>query len=217
MAVITISREYGCPADIIALKLSRLLNYRYFDKEVIKYIAMIVNLPEEKIRAFDEEKHSNIKTVLSKYFDIDIFKDMVSLNKDEFNKEIENIKREHSIFDDKIVYDMILDAELFQKIVQRIIISEAKKDNIIIVGRGAQCILKDFEKAIHIRMVAPLSDRIKWLVEREEISEEEAKEKILEIDKRKRKFLKYYFKEDINDCNLYHLCINVKNFILRKW
>jgi cytidylate kinase len=216
MSIITISRQYGCPADVIALKLSRLLNYRYLDKEVIKYVAMVVNLPEEKVMALDEDKHSNTRTILSKYFDIDIFKDMLSFNEDELNKEIESIKRERSIFDDKIIYDMILDAELFQKIVERIIISESKKNNIIIIGRGGQCILKDCENAIHVRMVAPLDERIKWVVENEGLSEEKAKDKILETDKRKRKFLKYYFKEDIEDCNLYHLCINLKNFVLEE-
>ena len=44
----------------------------------------------------------------------------------------------------------------------------------------------------------------------------QAKERILEIDKRKKKFLKYYFKEDINDSHLYHVCINCKNFILEE-
>jgi cytidylate kinase len=216
MAVITISREYGCPADVIALKLSRLLNYRYLDKQVIKYVAMIVNLPEEKVMAFDEDKHSNIRTILSKYFDIDIFKDMLSFSEEEFNKEIDHIKQENSIFDEKIIYDMVLDAELFQRIVERIIISESKKDNIIIIGRGGQCILKDLENAIHIRMVAPFEERVRWVVENEELTEDKAKDKIIEIDKRKRKFLKYYFKEDIDDCNLYHLSINLKNFVLEE-
>jgi cytidylate kinase len=216
MAVITISREYGCPADVIALKLSRLLNYRYLDKEVIKYVAMIVNLPEEKVMAFDEDKHSNMRTILSKYFDIDIFKEMLSFDEEELNNEIEHIKKENSIFDEKIIYDVILDDELFQKIVERIILSEAKKDNIIIIGRGSQCILKDCEKAIHIRMVAPIEERIKWVMEEEELSEDKAREKIMETDKRKRKYLKYYFKEEIDNCNLYHLCINLKNFILEE-
>jgi cytidylate kinase len=214
MAVITISREYGCPADAIALKVATLMDYRYLNKEIMEYVAALVNQSEEKISLFDEEEHSDMRARISRYFDLDIFKEMLKFDEDVLKKQIDEIKSNESVFDKNVIYDHILDSEIFQKVVQRIILSEAKKDNIIFIGRGSQCILKEFKNTIHFRMVAPLDIRISWVMENEGLRVNRAKDKIVDIDKRRSKFLKYYFGEDINNLYLYHLCINLQDFMI---
>ncbi|MDY6821273.1 MAG: cytidylate kinase-like family protein, partial [Deferribacterota bacterium] len=210
MAILTISREYGCPTEKLSLMLSERLNYRYLDKEIIKFAAYKENVSEERIRLFDEDEHTNYRARISKYVDFDVIRRMFSSDNREVKSEFDKIKKNNSVFEGATAYDRFFDSNTFQRIINNIVISEAKKDNVIILGRGACFLLKDFPNAVHIRLVAPIADRIKWLTSSENVEDDEARRKIIEMDKRRANFVKYYFNENIDNKYIYHLVINIK-------
>ncbi|MGA1845879.1 AAA family ATPase [Deferribacter abyssi] len=207
MAVITISREYGCAGELVAAKLSKQLNYKYVNKELIEYIAILIGVPKEMVEKYDEDMHSSFKAFMSKYFDISMFKDIFE-KVEEAEKEVKVLDDE-DLFGNRSSVTRVIDSEIFHSMVERLITKLAEEDNVIILGRGAQCVLQHFGRAFHFRLYADFEDRIRWVSENESISKEDAKKKIIEIDKRKRNFVEHYYKRNIEDGSLYHLLINM--------
>ena len=85
----------------------------------------------------------------------------------------------------------------------------------IIVGRGANHIVKN-KQALHVRVVAPMSERVKWLTDSRNISKEEAKNLILEYDKDRAEFTRVSFNKDINEASNYDITLNVGTISLQQ-
>lgn len=82
---------------------------------------------------------------------------------------------------------------------------EGKK---IFVGRGVQFFLPP-EAGLRVRLVAPLPYRIEQMMERCQLSSNEAKQKIRVIDQGRNDFIRQYFHHDARDASLYDLVLNV--------
>jgi cytidylate kinase len=80
--------------------------------------------------------------------------------------------------------------------------------NVIIVGRGANFITAKQEHVLHVRLVAPLEDRIERIVRDDGKTPAEARKFCLEEDQQRARYIKKYFHADINDSVNYHLVIN---------
>jgi len=55
---------------------------------------------------------------------------------------------------------------------QSIILSHALKDNVIIVGRGGNFLLRDVPFALNVRIIAPREQRLEAIMKRENLSRE---------------------------------------------
>lgn len=90
----------------------------------------------------------------------------------------------------------------------------AKRENCIIVGRGASTILKDYH-TMNIFVYANMESKInrchKKAKEDEKITDKEMEKKIIAIDKERRKFHKIISNLEWGDKSNYHLCINTTN------
>lgn len=214
MAIITISRQFGCSGEYVGERVAKKLGYQFVNNEIIQFIAILTSTPTTVVRSFDEEYHSNITATLSKYIDLNMFTDIV--RDDPFVKcetaECKILPEHTSLFEENYKSDPIFDSESFQKMVERIIIKLSQKDNVVIMGRGGQIILKDHPNTLHVKVYAPKEKRIEWIMNREKIDFKTAKKKIEEIDKRRADFIAHYYNSDINDINLYHLLINIHKF-----
>ncbi|ADD68207.1 hypothetical protein Dacet_1437 [Denitrovibrio acetiphilus DSM 12809] len=217
MAIITISRQYGCGGEYVAERLAENLKFRLFNKELVKFAAILTGSDEEKVKLFDEEQHSSVRSFMSKYFDINMFADLFK-NTDYSQKTVRQMmSQEHEAFFDVYSRDEnITDAESFHEMVRRIINKAADEMNAVVLGRGGVCILEDHPKAIHFRLVATMDDRVRWVSMREELSEKEAYEKIKDTDNRKRKYFKHYFGRSIDDHWMYHGVLNLSKLDLEE-
>jgi len=217
MAVITISRQYGCGGEYVAERVSEKLNFRLFNKELVKFAAILSGSDEEQVKVFDEEEHSTVRSFMSRYFDVNMFSDIFK-DTDYSEKTIREMvdKENESFFDTYGKQDVTLDSESFHQLMKRIINKAAEDMNAVILGRGGVCILEENPKAVHIRLVATLDDRVKWVSMREEMSEKDAREKIKDVDTRKRKYFKHYFDRSIDDHWMYHGILNLSKLDLQE-
>lgn len=215
MAVITVSRQYGCGGEYVAERAAEKLGFRLFNKELVQFAAILSGSDEEKLKAFDEEQHSSVRSVLSKYFDVNMFSDLFT-ETDYSPKKLKNIvdRDTESFFDVYSRQDNISDAESFHEMIRRIINKAAEEMNAVILGRGGVCILEHHPEALHFRLVAGMEDRIKWVAMREELSEKDAHERIKDVDSRKRKYFKHYFDRSIDDHWMYHGILNLSKLNL---
>ena len=89
-----------------------------------------------------------------------------------------------------------------------VIRSASMHGGILIVGRGANFFLSE-SQAYRVRIVASESVRIHNLVQAGGMSELKAREDLHRIDDERSRFVKNYFKKDIDDPTVYDLVLNI--------
>lgn len=92
----------------------------------------------------------------------------------------------------------------------------ARSQAIIISGRGSQFILNDQPGVIHILTVAPLSIRLKRVMDSMALDEENAKKEIERFDSSRREFTRRYFHAELEDPLNYDLVINTQDITFEK-
>jgi cytidylate kinase len=89
----------------------------------------------------------------------------------------------------------------------RAILAIGAKGKAVIVGRGAGAILPA-AGVLHVRIVAPLGDRIAWISQIHRFTKEQAREHIQNQDKQRTNVLDIHFKRPSRDASLYDLVLN---------
>lgn len=79
---------------------------------------------------------------------------------------------------------------------------------VIIIGRGAGIITRNLDYVLHVRLVGSVEKRLEHVREFYKMGEKEAREFMDREDRGRRRYLKKYFNEDIDDPLLYHMVIN---------
>jgi len=99
---------------------------------------------------------------------------------------------------------------LFHK-VSETIYHLAQLGKVIIIGHGANIITSRLENVFHVRLVAPLEQRIKHVQEFYKMDYEQAKNLVHTEDKNRERYIETYFHKRIDDPLLYHMIINTGN------
>jgi cytidylate kinase len=89
----------------------------------------------------------------------------------------------------------------------------SKHGNAVIVGRGANFIIPP-EERLAVRVVAPLINRMENVARDHGVTEEEARRRILNREKRRASFIRQSFKADVAQTSNYDLVINTQNLDL---
>ncbi|MDR2884466.1 MAG: cytidylate kinase-like family protein [Deferribacteraceae bacterium] len=197
MAVLTISKETGCGDEVCAIVADK-LRYKIVNNEITHYAAILSNTPHEKAEKLDDRHYSRRSAFISDYLDMSFFKPEELLLPP---KEIESSQ--------PYEYAETSSGEGFRQTTERVIRMFANEDNIIIVGRGGNFVLKDHPNTLHVRFVAPLELRTRNIMRSQGINEKEARTIAKEVDIRKSKYMKHHFKSDITDPANYHVVVNL--------
>ena len=88
----------------------------------------------------------------------------------------------------------------------------AGRDNVILLGRGVQFVLKEFRGILHVRIVAPEELRIKQIAAQKSLSEQAARDYVHSQDTQRRALIQSIYKIDLNDFQLYDMVINTADF-----
>jgi cytidylate kinase len=194
MAVITISRQYGSGGDEIAEQLCKRLGYRYFDKGLIARSANEIGLTETEIVDFSEDKYQ-VRSFLDRL-----------LGRSRVVAQARHWKEEPG--GTRTLEVEKLDEAWCIKLIRGAIHAAYKQDNIVIMGRGGQAILREMPNAFHVRIEAPLEDRVKRIAQAENMDAEVARAVVNSHDKTTIDYLKRFYQIDWSDAQLYHLEIN---------
>jgi Cytidylate kinase-like family len=84
----------------------------------------------------------------------------------------------------------------------------AERGNVILVGRGAHVITARKPYMFHVRLVGSLRTRVARIVQDRQVSPLAALDFIRQEDRGRRRYLRKYFNQNIDDPLLYHLVIN---------
>jgi cytidylate kinase len=89
----------------------------------------------------------------------------------------------------------------------RIVLALGAQGDVVIIGRGAGCILAP-ESTLHVRIVAPLADRIAYMSQWLRLTLEEAAEEVRLRDSRRAEFIPTHFHRQPGDIYQYDLILN---------
>jgi len=182
MRVLTIDREYGCGAAIIAERLADHLGWTLWDQSLTTEIVKTAKVAPEAARRCDERLdpwlHRLAKTFWHGY--------ATSFS-----------PTEAGVFDTDCMISMV----------QLVIEDAARHGNCVIVGRGAPYLLRDRKDAFHVFLFAPWEEKIRRLV-RSGKTQSEAEELVETVDRERADFIKHYFGKEWPNRPLYHLMIN---------
>lgn len=202
MAIITISRQIGSMGDELAERLSQELGYRYFDKLLMTEIAVASELSEAEVIDYNEDNYK-IKNFFEQLFNRKTPLGKITVKeKDEMGRTVITTKT--------------FDEENSLAFTQAVIKKLVGWDNVVIVGRGGQILLRNVPHTLHLRVIAPLEFRIENIMKKKGFSREDALKYISEKDRAAQEYLYRFYNVDWNDPELYHMVINMGMWNLDK-
>jgi len=190
--VITINRELGSGGRTIGRKLAEKLGVEFFDKAVIKGLEKKFHLDVEEIERLKGRKHgwwSDFKRVTG------IGEGLIgsSYYTAEMGKE-----------PDVLTTEMVFKAET------EILKGIAESESCVITGRSGFFVLRDYPNHLRMLIQAPLSYRIKRVMSKQNMTEDEARKTIEKVDKMRENYVKRYTGTSRYDTRNYDLVINVE-------
>lgn len=191
--LVTVSREMGSGGSYIGSRVAEILGYGFVDREILHHAAESIGASEESLEVVDERRPSlaeRIATWISAGFE-----DVSGL------REPLVLPREG--------YPALLPTEGdYLHLMQSVIRELAGRGNMVIVGRGAQLVLRDREDALHVHITAPFELRVQRISVREGISLEAATKRVRESDKNRSGYVRTFYQADWRSPGLYALIIN---------
>jgi cytidylate kinase len=89
----------------------------------------------------------------------------------------------------------------------RVILLLAAQGNAVLIGRGAGFLLEP-ATALHVRVIAPLSDRIAYMSQLLRLSTADAAEHVRKSDQRRADYLATHFHRQVDEIHQYDLLVN---------
>lgn len=180
--VITISRQKGCNASLIAEKLTKRISEHYntgwswINKELLNETATALGLNLEDVKAKVKLKNESF---------IEAFFSSLSQT---YKEDRDNVKRS----------------------LRHIIRTVAEDGKTIIVGRGGAAVAADLEKSLHVQLFADKRYRLEFIKCNSKRKSLTLKE-MLEIDAKRSDLLHYFYKEQ-DTKQLFDIIINTQRF-----
>lgn len=106
--------------------------------------------------------------------------------------------------------------DLFAHLIRVAVYEIASRNNVVIVGRGGQVILKGIPGTLHVRVIAPAEMRENRLMTQEGYEKKVAQRMIRQLDRDSSGYLSTYFNAGWNDSDLYDLVINTGTVSVKK-
>jgi cytidylate kinase len=181
--VVTIDREYGSGANVIARRLADRLGWKLWDQLLTNEIARLAQCDGSQV-ANREERMDPLYYRFLKSFLRGSFEG--SLNVNRLN---------------------LLDADSIFRLTHRLVNTAADEGNAVIVGRGGAFFLENRPDAFHVFIYAPYEEKVRRLISGG-TKPNEAARLVDTVDNDRADFIKRYFDKEWPDRHLYHLMIN---------
>lgn len=185
MAVITISRQFGAGGITLGQQLAKKLGYGFIYEEIIEKVAEKAAVSKDWVKSLDKDGGGTVSNFMAGFVP---------------SRLIDHI------FDTQRQY---MDEKTYIKLLYQIVPQIAQRDNLVIIGRGAQFILKDYPNTHHVLLIADLAHRINFMMRRYQLSEDAARKAVTKEDVRRRKLLRLFKAVDYDRPEHYDLVLNM--------
>jgi cytidylate kinase len=124
--------------------------------------------------------------------------------------DVPEAKLQQAIQDAPSVFDHIKDGKKkYVAFIRKAFLEHIQGDNVVYHGYAGHFFTREIPNILKVRILANMECRIKVLMERENISEEEARKLLYKIDIERRKWSMYLYGIDTNVTELYDLVLHI--------
>jgi CMP/dCMP kinase len=221
MRIITITRQVGSWGDYIGVSLADALKWRYIDREIIAEASERAGITEKSLQKMETQTglFRGLINTLSAMPSVPAVPSQ-ALRFSELHSLVSQDERVHSLikegFNQSEAFRHVLALKFpevrkkydYASLVRSVVNEFADAGKVVIAGSGAQMILKDRHDVFHALIIAPEENRVRAIMEQEEVSRKVAERRIKENDLTRTTYFRRYFKVNWLDPNLYDLVIN---------
>ncbi len=183
--IITIAREHGSGGQEIARRVAEALGWRLVDRELIAEVAKRADVLPEDAAEYDERINPWV---------VRLAKGLWSGSADSFAAAPRGT---------------VFDADLTAELTRRVVLEAALEGSCVILGRGAQCILRDREDALHVFVYAPRQERLRRLAPRHG-GEQGAAIEMERVDRARAAYVQHYYGCERTARELYDLMVSTR-------
>ncbi|MFN8533195.1 MAG: cytidylate kinase-like family protein [Dehalococcoidia bacterium] len=189
MAVITVQRGYGSGGDEVARLVADRLNLPLFDREITNTVAVRAGVSEETLREATKTPSllTRMAELLARY-----------------------------PMDDLLSWSMAgmppappPSHEQYRRLIDEFVREVAANDDCVILGHGAQVVLKDHPRVLRVFLIANHSYRIQKVMLDEGLDRKAAEKQVLQYDRDWRVFFQTQYGIDWVDTRHYDLIMNL--------
>jgi Cytidylate kinase-like family len=184
MAALTVSRQFGAGGRTLGERLCRRFGFRLVDEFVIDELARKAKVKGDWLTAMEKEASSTILGLISEIVSRGVLYKGPAAPGEEFERK------------------------KYRDFLRGVMTAMANEGGYVLLGRGAQIVLRDHPKVFRVLLVAEYEDRVKFMVDRYHLAEEEAKKIIKEKENQREAVASNIFGTDIDDPKLYHIVLN---------
>ena len=181
--LITIGRQFGSGGREIGKKIARELEIPYYDKELLAVAAKESGLALDFLQDMDE-KHPH-----SLLYSLCVGRPNLALGNCNISVE-----------------------RMASKAQREAVLHVAGQGSCVIVGRGADYILRNEDRLFRVFVSAGIDFRVQRVVKRDGISEAEARDRIRSMDKARSAYYNFNTEQKWGTVQNYDLCLNVSQW-----
>ena len=179
--IITIGRQFGSGGHQVGRKLAKELGLKIYDKELLKLVAEESGICEKVLENYDEKPTSSLLYSIV----MDVYPSMnyvgTTLNQQIYQAQYDAIRR------------------------------LGERESCVIVGRGADYILRDCKDLTSVFVHAPLDFRVKRVAEFEHITEAKARDMVIKSDKKRASFYNFQTEKKWGAVDSYNLAVDTSD------
>jgi cytidylate kinase len=128
---------------------------------------------------------------------------------EQFN--IPEIQLVHAIEDaPSILNRLTRGMERYVAYVRAALLKRVQKGDVVYHGFAGHLLLRDVPSVLKVRIIASIEDRIREVVRRDGVSEDEARERIARADDERRKWSHHLYHVDPRDVSLYDIVLQIR-------
>ena len=187
MPVITISRMFGSGGSDVAERVARALGWSLLDNAFVDAVAERLGVPRDEISAREERVPSLAERLAN----------AMALGSPEMMPPVPDTPLPPS--EERII-----------EVTKRVVDEAVARGPIVMVGRGAQCMLAAREDVIHVFCYAPKPALVARAMRRLHIDAAEAERVVDETNRNREQYVKKHWHRAWRAHDNYHLCLNTE-------
>lgn len=179
--LVTISRQHGTGGDLIAMRTSQILTEMNHGKQ--PWLVVDKEIAERVLREHHLPK--------------EITRFLSEEERDSIQNEVEAL------------WGISLPVETMVDKMTRTIIHIAKMGHVVFLGHATQVIAAKYPRALHVRIIGSLENRVKRVMERKKCSRDVALTEVKDTDHTRHHFVETHFHINVDNPLLYDMTLNV--------
>ena len=183
--IITISREIGANASVVATRVAAALGWRVVDNELVERVAVRSGLSPAEVAEKEERAPGFLERLIRLL-----------------------TKAAPEIFPAPADEVPELEEAKLVEVTKSVVTEIAAEGRVVLVGRAAAAVLRRDRDALHVKIVAPFARRVEVVVARDGLPPAEAETRVRDVDENRKRYYRQHYDRDWNDPSQYHLVLN---------